>query len=135
MSETNDNRKKPNKSIEQVAREVGRYDLQAYYFVFETIEWLMSKLGERRHVSGAELSRAIRDHAVERFGLLAQHVLASWGVTCTADYGRIVYALIESGQMSRTDQDSLADFDAVYDFNQAFKTYESPDWVGQTEEA
>lgn len=124
----------PNKSVEQVARELGRYDVQAYYFVFEVLEWLMGRMGERRHVSGAELSRAIRDHAVECFGLLAPHVLTSWGVTCTSDYGRIVYALIEAGQMSRTDQDSIADFDAVYDFNQAFRTYEIPDWVGQTEE-
>ncbi len=135
MSDMSDSERKPSKSIERIARELGRYDVGAYIFVFETIEWLMSKLGERRHVSGAELSRAIRDHAVERFGLLARHVLASWGVTCTADYGRIVYALIECGQMSRTDQDRLADFDAVYDFSRAFKTYEIPDWVAQTEEA
>ena len=135
MSDTSDSPRKPSKSIEQVAREVRRYDVQAYYFVFEVLEWLMGKLDERRHVSGAELSRAIRDHAVERFGLLARNVLTSWGVTCTSDFGRIVYALIEAGQMSRTDRDSITDFDAVYDFNQAFRSYDIPDWVGQTEES
>jgi len=135
MSEKSEGRQKPSKSIEQVAREVGRYDLQAYYFVFEVLEWLMEKLGERRHVSGAELSEAARDLAIERFGMLAKYVLEGWGITSTACFGRIVYALIDAGQMSRTDQDSIADFEDVFDFAQAFQTYEIPGWVGEAEES
>ena len=114
----------PDKSIEEVAREVGRYDVQAYYFVGEALEWLLTRLDERRHVTGAELSEAVRDLAIERFGMLAQHVLGTWGITTTADFGRIVYALIEAGQMSKTDEDDVGDFDSVYDFQQAFGAYE-----------
>ena len=131
MSEKNEKAETPEKSVEQVAREAGHYDVQAYYFVFEALEWLMTRLGERRHVSGAELAEAIRDLAVERFGMLAGSVLSSWGLTETADFGRIVYALIEAGQMSRTDDDDIRDFDDVYNFECAFKTYDIPGMVGE----
>ena len=126
MSETNEKPEVPKKSIEQVARETGRYDVQAYYFLFETLEWLMGRLDERRHVSGAELSQAVRDLAVERFGMLAGGVMRSWGVNSTSDFGRMVYDLIEAGQMSRTEEDDIHDFDAVFDFEKAFATYEIP---------
>ncbi len=129
MSETNGQAEAPKKSLEQVARDVGRYDVQAYYFVFEALEWLMSRLGERRHVTGAELAEAIRDLSVERFGMLAGPVMTSWGLTGTADFGRIVYALIEAGHMNRTENDDIHDFDNVYDFEHTFKTYEIPGTV------
>ena len=126
MSETNEQPEAPKKTVEQVAHEAGRFDVQAYYFVFEALEWLMSRMGERRHVSGAELSQAVRDLAVERFGMLAGSVMSSWGVKCTSDFGRIVYDLIEAGQMSKTDGDDIHDFDAVYDFDKAFAGYDIP---------
>ena len=126
MSDANNEQETPKKSIEQVARDVGLYDVQAYYFVGEALEWLMARLDERRHVTGAELSEAVRDLAVERFGMLAQSVLTHWGITSTACFGQIVYAMIEAGQMSKTDRDDIGDFNAVYDFDEAFEVYRIP---------
>ena len=38
------------------------------------------------------------------------------------DFGRIVFALIEAGQMQKTDEDTIEDFRNVYDFKTAFET-------------
>ena len=116
----------PKKTVEEVARSVGRYQPEAYYFVFEALEYLLGRLDERRHVTGAELSLAIRDLALERFGLLALPVLRTWGVTQTADFGRIVFALVQAGLMSKTDEDDVRDFQNVFDFDEAFAKYRVP---------
>ena len=104
----------------EVAQKHRRYDVEAYLFVFASLDYLVGKAGKRVHVTGAELSRGVRDLAVERFGFLARTVLESWGVTRTADFGEIVYHLIEDGVMSKTDEDRKSDFDNVYDFREAF---------------
>jgi uncharacterized repeat protein (TIGR04138 family) len=46
-------------------------------------------------------------------------VFAHWGARCTADFGRIVFELIERGEMRKTDRDTLEDFVEVFDFDQA----------------
>ena len=75
---------------------------------------------DSRHVSGQQLCTGMRDLAVRRWGLLAGTVLRRWGIRSTLDFGRIVYALIDAGMMSRTPDDSLDDFKAVFDFSAAF---------------
>ena len=112
--------RKEDKSLEDLVREQGRYDVEAYRFVFESLDHLLSKLDERRHVTGAELSHAIRELALERFGFLARTVLAEWGVHRTSDFGEIVFHLVENGFMSKTKGDRKSDFDDIYDFAAAF---------------
>ncbi|MEZ6048974.1 MAG: hypothetical protein R3C11_26040 [Planctomycetaceae bacterium] len=47
------------------------------------------------------------------------------GIQTTDDFGRIVFELIEQGEMRKTDKDRLEDFFSVYEFNTAFdKEYE-----------
>ena len=112
--------RKEEKSLEQVAREGGRYDVEAYRFVFEALDYLLKKMGRRRHVSGAELSHAIRELAIERFGFMARSVLDQWGVHKTHDFGEIVFQLVNASLMSKTDEDKVSDFDNIYDFQEAF---------------
>jgi uncharacterized repeat protein (TIGR04138 family) len=88
--------------------------------VLATIEYLQSRLEVRRHVSGAELAWACRDFAREQFGLLAEHVLAHWGITRTEDFGRIVFTLVEIGLLVTQPGDQEGDFEGVYDFAEAF---------------
>jgi uncharacterized repeat protein (TIGR04138 family) len=102
------------------ARGGKRYDERAYLFVLATIEYLQSKLDVRRHVSGAELAWACRDLALERFGLLARPVLDCWGVRRTADFGEIVFALVEIELLSTQPGDRVEDFSGVYEFAAAF---------------
>jgi uncharacterized repeat protein (TIGR04138 family) len=73
-----------------------------------------------RHVGATDLCHAIRDTALERWGLLAQVVLRQWNITKTMDIGRIVYHLVQHGTMSKRQDDLLSDFDAVYEFDKAF---------------
>jgi uncharacterized repeat protein (TIGR04138 family) len=98
----------------------GRYHERGYLFVLATIEYLQSRLQARRHVTGGELAWACRDFAREQFGLLAPHVLEHWGVTRTEDIGRIVFTLVEVGLLVTQPGDQESDFEAVYDFADAF---------------
>ena len=50
---------------------------------------------------------------------LAEMTSHHWGVRATDDFGRIVFELIERGEMRKTDRDQLSDFFAVYDFAEA----------------
>lgn len=76
--------------------------------------------GDARHVSGQLLCLGLRAYAIERYGLLAPAVLRHWNVRRTEDFGRIVYAMIEFGLMSKTSEDSFDDFAGVFDFDEAF---------------
>jgi uncharacterized repeat protein (TIGR04138 family) len=98
----------------------GQYNERGYLFVLATIEYLQSRLEARRHVTGAELAWACRDFAREQFGLLAPHVLAHWGISRTEDFGRIVFTLVEVGLLVTQPGDAESDFEAVYDFAEAF---------------
>jgi uncharacterized repeat protein (TIGR04138 family) len=73
-----------------------------------------------RHVTGRQLCWALRDIALERWGLMARPLLSSWGITCTEDVGRIVFALVENGWLQKQPQDSLEDFQQVFAFPEAF---------------
>lgn len=97
-----------------------RYDERAYLFILSAIEFLQGKLDVRRHVTGAELAWGCRDLALERFGLLSRTILECWGVTTTADYGRVVFTLVEIGLLSTQPGDREEDFHGVYDFVSAF---------------
>jgi uncharacterized repeat protein (TIGR04138 family) len=106
----------------------GRYNERAYLFLLGTIEFLQSRLDVRRHVTAVELAWACRDFAVEQYGLLAPGVLAHWGITRTDDFGRIVYTLVEVGLLVTQPGDHEFDFNAVYEFTDAFGR--SYDWQG-----
>jgi uncharacterized repeat protein (TIGR04138 family) len=106
----------------------GRYHERAYLFLLGTIEFLQGRLEVRRHVTAAELAWACRDFALEQYGLLAPVVLAHWGITGTADLGRIVFTLVEVGLLVTQPGDLESDFEAVYQFSDAFG--EAYDWQG-----
>ena len=78
------------------------------------------QVGERQvHISGPELLEGIRVYALEEFGLMARTVFHCWSIHTTEDFGRVVFDLIERGEMSKTDGDQLSDFNDVYDFEEA----------------
>lgn len=97
-----------------------RYHERAYLFVLAAIEYLQTRLPSRRHVSGPELAGACRDLALEQYGLLAGTVLGHWNITCTDDFGRIVFALVDVGLLITQPGDRPEDFAGVYQFDEAF---------------
>jgi len=72
-------------------------------------------------VSGAQLCEGLREFALLEWGMLAGTVLGRWNIRRTFDFGRIVFALVDNGWMSRTDDDDVEDFRDVYDFKTAFE--------------
>jgi len=75
---------------------------------------------DSRHVCGRELCIGLRDYAIDRYGMLAKSVLNKWGIHYTRDFGNIIFAMVESGLMRTTDEDSIEDFDAIYEFDDVF---------------
>ena len=71
-------------------------------------------------MSGKELLEGIREYAAQQFGPLAPTVFRSWGVRRTEDFGEIVFNLVESGLLGKTESDSREDFADGFDFDQAF---------------
>src|SRR5919109_4776574 len=108
-----------------------RYTYEAYEFVFAALSHTQRLLGRvpseeealapgpQYHVSGRELVEGIRDLALREFGLMARVVFRLWGINRTGDFGEIVFNLVEENLMSKTDQDSRADFQDVFDLDQA----------------
>ena len=111
--------------IENVLARDPRYRVEAYLFVHDAIEFTQARFTPRRHVTGRELLDGIRELALERYGRMAKAVLNSWGVRTTDDFGAVVFNLVDSGLMSRTEEDRIEDFHSVYDFDEAFvQSYE-----------
>ncbi len=78
-----------------------------------------------RHISGRDLCWGLRDFAVKRWGMLARTVLESWNIKSTADFGRIVFGFIDMDMMRKQPDDSIEDFEDIYDFREAFdRTFE-----------
>ncbi len=117
MSDERDEEQK----LSQILVRDDRYRREAYRFVQEGLEFTMQRRGRRGHVSGRELVLGMRELARERFGLMARTVLNQWGITGTADFGELVFNLIEEDIMSKQDSDTRADFADIYDFEEAFE--------------
>lgn len=109
------------------------YDERGYIFVLTSIEFLQGRLEQRRHVTGVELSWACRDHALERFGLMARTVLRYWRIESTLDFGRIVYDLVRVGLLSTEPGDRVEDFEDVYDFSRAFDESYALSWPSEAQ--
>jgi uncharacterized repeat protein (TIGR04138 family) len=90
--------------------------------VLSALNHVLERLPEPRHISGQELAVGVRDLALERFGPMARTVLEHWGIQETRDVGRIVFALVEFNVLIKQEEDSLADFANVFDFDEAFQT-------------
>lgn len=97
-----------------------RYDPEAYSFIMASISYTMKKLKRKGHVTGQELSDGVKDYCLEQFGPMSRLVLEKWGVKSTNDFGEIVFNLIDSGLLGKTDEDRKEDFYNRYDFKEAF---------------
>jgi uncharacterized repeat protein (TIGR04138 family) len=115
--------------VEHLNSRDGRYKIPAYLFTIDALEFTMVRLGRRGHISGRELLEGIAILAKREFGPTAKMVLESWGVRRTRDFGEIVFSLVDAGLLGRTDEDSIEDFESVYDFDDVFeKRY---DWKAE----
>ncbi|MBI2193098.1 MAG: hypothetical protein HYU36_14055 [Planctomycetes bacterium] len=114
------NRESLEDALARLTRANPRYALEAYYFLYEALDFTQKKLDREGHVTGRELLEGIRALALEQFGLMARTVLESWGVQTTDDFGEMVFLLVLNDLLKKTDKDCRDDFRNVYDFREAF---------------
>ncbi len=113
-------------ALELIQAKDPRFNDDAYRFVREALDHTQKSIGKEnrgpiRHVTGRELLEGIRDFALSQFGPMAMMVLDEWGIHQCADFGEIVFNMVEIGLLAKTEQDSRADFAGGYDFFEAFR--------------
>ncbi len=112
-------------ALDSIVASDPRYQREAYVFLrdsldFTTKQQKKAKGATVRHVSGPELLEGVRQYALKEFGPMVVTVFDNWGIRSCEDIGHMVFNLIGAGIFGKTDEDSIEDFKAVYDFNDAF---------------
>lgn len=115
-------------AVEKIRERDKRYAPEAFATVMDSLEFAMQRIGERRHVSAAELLVHFCDYAKERYGVMAYSILERWGLRSTEDVGSVVYRLIDESILAEQDGDSPADFSGTFDLRSRMedKYFEQP---------
>ncbi|MCD4781032.1 MAG: hypothetical protein K8S27_10860 [Candidatus Omnitrophica bacterium] len=106
--------------IERISEQDTRYKEDAYAFVMEALNYTQKKCKSSKHVKGGELLESMKELLIQRFGLMTMTVLDHWGIKETADFGHIVFNLIDNNVLSKTDEDNLDEFMNYFDFEEVF---------------
>ena len=112
--------------LEKILAKDARYSRDAYVFIREALDFTQKLIsrehqGTIRHISGQELLDGIRRFALQQFGPMAMTVFEDWGVKHCADFGEIVFNMVDSGLLAKTEKDTREDFAQGYDFVDAFQ--------------
>lgn len=113
--------------LEQILAKDKRYHRDSYLFVREALDHTqkavgkLTKGGHIRHVSGQELLAGIREYALQQFGPMVITVFEEWGIRSCADFGEMVFVMVEHSLLAKTDRDTRADFENGYGFHEAFR--------------
>src|ERR1700716_3537478 len=119
-------------ALDSILSNDARYARDAYIFLrdaldFTTKQQKKAKGTTVRHVSGPELLEGVRQYALKEFGPMVVTVFDTWGIRSCEDIGHMVFNLIGAGIFGKTDEDSIEDFKAVFDFQEAFVKPYSPE--------
>lgn len=120
--------------IDRLVRDDPRYPLEAYEFIFNALSHTQillragravprTRTDDEAHVTPRQLLEGIRDLALREFGMLATTVLRAWGVATTADFGEILFNLIDAGLMTRSPAESREDFRDGFDIDGLARGY------------
>src|SRR6202023_1860107 len=112
-------------ALDSIVASDSRYQREAYVFLRDALDFTTKhqkkiKGAAVRHVAGPELLDGVRQYALKEFGPMVITVFDSWGIRSCEDIGHMVFNLIGAGIFGQTDEDSIQDFKAVYDFQDAF---------------
>ncbi|MDQ6656401.1 MAG: hypothetical protein M3Y80_11375 [Verrucomicrobiota bacterium] len=112
-------------ALDSIIASDARYERDAYVFLRDALDYTTKqqkklKGAAVRHVAGPELLDGVRQYALKEFGPMVVTVLSYWGIHTTEDFGHMVFNLISAGIFGKTEEDSIADFKNVYDFQEAF---------------
>lgn len=112
--------------VERIVERDSRYSVEAYGLLREALDFTQQQIhkksrGKVRHVSGHELLDGIREYVLQQYGPMSITVLGEWGIRNTTDIGEIVFNMVESRLLAKTEEDSRADFENGYTFEDAFR--------------
>jgi uncharacterized repeat protein (TIGR04138 family) len=112
--------------VEQLLAQDRRFTREAYHFTREALDHTQKLIsrenrGAVRHVTGQELLEGIRQFALQQYGPMTVTVLEEWGLKNCRDFGEVVFNMVESGLLAKTDKDTREDFKQGYDFTEAFR--------------
>ena len=112
--------------LEQILAQDPRFAREAYHFTREALDFTQKLIsrenkGNVRHVTGQELLDGIRQFALQQYGPMTVTVLEEWNVKNCRDFGDIVFNMVESGLLAKTEKDTRDDFQHGYDFTDAFR--------------
>ncbi|MCU0771538.1 MAG: hypothetical protein MUE94_07190 [Verrucomicrobia bacterium] len=112
--------------VERIVEADPRYTREAYGLLREALDYTQQQIhkksrGQIRHVTGQELLEGIREHVLQQFGPMSITVLEEWGIRNTRDIGEVVFNMVENRLLAKTEEDSRADFNHGYDFDEAFR--------------
>jgi uncharacterized repeat protein (TIGR04138 family) len=120
------------KAVEEIVQADPRFSPEAYEFISDAVAYTARKLGKagrtrNRHITGQELLSGIREYALQQFGPLTLDVLRDWGIHDSLCIGHIVFNMVDSQLLGKSDQDSLKDFARGFDFVEAFSRPFAPE--------
>jgi uncharacterized repeat protein (TIGR04138 family) len=112
-------------ALDSIVANDPRYQRDAYIFLRDALDYTTKQQKKARgttvrHVAGPELLEGVRQYALKEFGPLVVTVFEAWGIRACEDIGHMVFNLIDAGVFGKTEEDSMEDFKAVYDFEEAF---------------
>jgi len=112
--------------LEKIMEQDPRFVREAYHFTREALDFTQKLVsrenkGAVRHVTGQELLDGIRQYALQQYGPMAMMLLDEWGVRSCADFGEIVFNMVENKLLAKTEKDTREDFRNGYDFTEAFR--------------
>jgi uncharacterized repeat protein (TIGR04138 family) len=112
--------------LEKIVAQDPRFARDAYHFTREALDFTQKLIsrenrGTVRHVTGQELLDGIRQFALQQYGPMTVTVLEDWNVKTCRDFGDIVFNMVESGLLAKTEKDTRDDFQTGYDFTDAFR--------------
>ena len=96
-------------AVEQIRAKDTRYAKDAYVFVREALDHTqkspakparinrVAREDKKNHVTGQELLDGVRTYALEEFGPMVMTVFEEWGIRSCADFGEIVFNMVEIG--------------------------------------
>jgi uncharacterized repeat protein (TIGR04138 family) len=111
--------------VNKITQQDARYSSDAYEFINDAVIYTVKKREENKkenetsHISGAELLDGVGEYALKQFGPMAYDVFCEWGIINGTAVGNIVFNMIEYEILSRSENDSIKDFENAFDFRAA----------------
>ncbi|MEO0025148.1 MAG: Minf_1886 family protein [candidate division WOR-3 bacterium] len=94
-----------------------RYTVDAYLLLGNGLHHVYQQTGGKTNITVLQLLNAISTIATERYGLLAETVLASWGIITPADILQLLTRLIHAGLLPVDTVDFNEELPAEFNFN------------------